>query len=358
MCRASAQRILNNTTITCRIGCCLGEDYGYEGNHGKLSLRSFINSRFNGMYFKTKLICRLILCIAGPSHWGDSYNTCIGKHQSPINIEEHNVKNISLPSLKLVGIDNPCSSFVTNNGHTVMLKTNESKAATLYGGPLGNNIYVFEQLHFHWGENDREGSEDLINNHSFPMEMHAVFYKEDYKSMDEALKHHDGLTVLAYLYEVNPKPNPVYESIIEVLPDVEAVGKEKTLKEPLLLERLLVPDITTMQNYFTYNGSLTTPPCLEIVTWIDFKTHQQLSHEQLAAFRDLRTPEGNKLTHNFRPVQPLEDRIVFHNIPKEQNEVLKNDNDPSHEHSGQHSIKMPCSIIALGILFAVVLFAM
>lgn len=85
----------------------------------------------------------------------------------------------------------------------VMLRTNESKAATLSGGPLGNNVYAFEQLHFHWGENDYEGSEDLINNHSFPMEMHAVFYKEDYKSMDEALKHDDGLAILAYLYEVS-----------------------------------------------------------------------------------------------------------------------------------------------------------
>lgn len=61
---------------------------------------------------------------------------------------------------------------------------------------------MFEHLHFHWGENDHEGSEDLINNHSFSMEMHAVFYKEDYKSKDEALKYDDGLTVLAYLYEV------------------------------------------------------------------------------------------------------------------------------------------------------------
>lgn len=84
-----------------------------------------------------------------------------------------------------------------------MLKINESKVAMLSGGPLGDSVYVFEQLHFHWGENDDEGSEDLINNHSFPMEMHAVFYKENYKSMAEALKHDDGLTVLAYLYEVS-----------------------------------------------------------------------------------------------------------------------------------------------------------
>jgi len=84
---------------------------------------------------------------------------------------------------------------------TVTLKINESKAVMLSGGPL-KDIYVFEQLHFHWGENDFEGSEDLINNHSFPMEMHAVFYKEDYNSFKEALNYNDGLAILAYLYEV------------------------------------------------------------------------------------------------------------------------------------------------------------
>jgi len=87
-----------------------------------------------------------------------------------------------------------------------MLKINESKAM-LSGGPLKDSVYMFEQLHFHWGENDYEGSEDLINNHSFPMEMHAVFYKKDYKSTNEALKHDDGLVVLAYLYEVKNHPD-------------------------------------------------------------------------------------------------------------------------------------------------------
>lgn len=69
------------------------------------------------------------------------------------------------------------------------------------GGPL-NGTYVFEQLHFHWGENDWEGSEDLINNHSFAMELHAVFYKDDYGSMNGAVSHRDGLAVLAFFFEV------------------------------------------------------------------------------------------------------------------------------------------------------------
>ncbi|XP_070160019.1 carbonic anhydrase 2 [Polyergus mexicanus] len=309
-------------------GFCLGEDFGYEGSHG-------------------------------PSHWGEEYHACIGKHQSPINIEEHNVKNVSLPPLELTGIDDPCLTFVTNNGHTVMLKINESKTAMLSGGPLGNNVYVFEQLHFHWGENDYEGSEDLINNRSFPMEMHAVFYKENYKSMDEAFKHPDGLAILAYLYEVSPNLNPMYEPIIEVLSDIETVGNKTVLRELLQLQKLFVSDITTMQNYFTYNGSLTTPPCLEVAIWIDFKDRQRLSHEQLAAFRNIRTIEGKKLTHNFRPVQPLEDRIVLQNIPRKRN-TPKNIPRTYHrfdEHSGQYNLKVPFSIIALGVFFALILFA-
>lgn len=73
----------------------------------------------------------------------------------------------------------------------------------------------------------------------------------------------------------------MYEPIVEILSDIETVGNEKVLQEPLLLGRLFVPDITTMQDYFTYNGSLTTPPCLEVAIWIDFKDHQRLSHEQV-----------------------------------------------------------------------------
>lgn len=33
---------------------------------------------------------------------------------------------------------------------------------TISGGPL-NGVYEFSQMHFHWGDNDTMGSEDLID---------------------------------------------------------------------------------------------------------------------------------------------------------------------------------------------------
>lgn len=55
----------------------------------------------------------------GPSHWGEQYNTCFGKHQSPININSLTVKQRNLPPLKLSGFDLlPNQTTITNNGHT------------------------------------------------------------------------------------------------------------------------------------------------------------------------------------------------------------------------------------------------
>lgn len=83
----------------------------------------------------------------------------------------------------------------------VMIHSIDSQSPEISGASL-NSTYVFEQLHFHWGNNDSLGSEDLINNHSFSMEMHAVFWKKAYGTYDEAIKHDDGLSVLGYWYQV------------------------------------------------------------------------------------------------------------------------------------------------------------
>lgn len=83
----------------------------------------------------------------------------------------------------------------------VMIQSIDSESPEISGASL-NSTYVFEQLHFHWGNNDSLGSEDLINNHSYSMEMHAVFWKKAYGTYDEAIKHDDGLSVLGYWYQV------------------------------------------------------------------------------------------------------------------------------------------------------------
>ncbi|XP_052861455.1 carbonic anhydrase 7 [Anopheles cruzii] len=246
----------------------------------------------------------------GPSHWGEQYNSCTGKHQSPININSLDVKKVNLPPLVLHGFDiAPKETNLTNNGHTVVVTMNSEVTPTVSGGPL-HGTYEYSQLHFHWGDNDTFGSEDMIDNHRFPMELHIVFFKQEYQTARTALNYPDGLTVLAFFYEIAPEDNPMYGEFIELLGNVTGSHLSSRFETPPSLRSLIADDLL---HYYTYDGSLTTPPCSEVVTWIDFKEPILLSHAQVQAFRALEDEEGHPLTHNFRPVQPLGDRVVLYN---------------------------------------------
>uniref|UniRef100_A0A336L6Y0 CSON001164 protein n=1 Tax=Culicoides sonorensis TaxID=179676 RepID=A0A336L6Y0_CULSO len=180
---------------------------------------------------------------------------------------------------------------ITNNGHTVQLTVNVENMPIVSGGPL-TGPYQFAQLHFHWGDNDTYGSEDLIEGHSFPMELHAVFYKMEYGSVKSAMSHEDGLTVLAFFFEISDDDNENYMEFTELLDQiVEPRTSAVFTKQPSFGE-LFATDFT---HYYTYNGSLTTPPCSEIVTWIDFAHPIYLSHNQ-----------------------PLGDRIIWFNVLPEE----------------------------------------
>ena len=76
-------------------------------------------------------------------------------------------------------------------------------------------------------------------------------------------------------------------------------------------------------SYWTYEGSLTTPPLFETVTWIVFKKPMTVSKDQLDTMRNLKCNasctgrilstfnyEDIPMTDNYRPPQPLNERIV------------------------------------------------
>lgn len=56
----------------------------------------------------------------GPSHWGKEYKTCLGKYQSPIDIEEKDVTTMTFPELQFSGVEGSHKAYMTNNGHTGM----------------------------------------------------------------------------------------------------------------------------------------------------------------------------------------------------------------------------------------------
>jgi carbonic anhydrase len=57
------------------------------------------------------------------------------------------------------------------------------------------------------------------------------------------------------------------------------------------------------RRYYTYMGSLTTPPCTEGVLWMVLKQPLQVASEQVAIF-------SRVFRNNSRPIQPQNGRLI------------------------------------------------
>lgn len=109
------------------------------------------------------------------------------------------------------------------------------------------------------------------------MELHCVYFKKEYGNMSAAMLQSDGLVVMAFFFKIGG-PNPAYEEMSELLSTIVKPHTTASFEEPLALRDFMLPEL---HEYYVYNGSLTTPPCLEVVTWLDFYDPIEISHEQV-----------------------------------------------------------------------------
>jgi len=257
----------------------------------------------------------------GPATWVSVAPQAEGQCQSPVVIVSANVT--FEPALKekelsiSYGLDSAKS--LSNNGHTATISI-EGDDSHLSGGPLEGE-YTLKQFHFHWGAKSEHGSEHLVDNKAYAAELHFVHWNSStYATFEEAVHAADGLAVLTVFLE-SGEENHGLSDITDLLPEVRHSGDKVSVPDGFNMARLL-PENTA--NYWTYHGSLTTPPCLESVQFIIFQETVQVSEKQLDAFRSLNTcprdscPTGNhedvsdicRLVDNFRSPMPINDRVI------------------------------------------------
>ncbi len=210
----------------------------------------------------------------GPETWGQmkpEFSKCsTGLRQSPIDIRD----GIKV-ELDPVRFDYKPSAFrVIDNGHTVQVNVGAGNSIEVMG-----RRYELLQFHFH------RPSEERINGKQFDMVVHLV-----HKDLD------GRLAVVAVLLD-RGAAQPLIQSVWNNLPLEK--GEEVPARTQLNLNDLLPPE----RNYFTYMGSLTTPPCSEGVLWMVMKQPVPVSAEQIGIFARL-------YPMNARPIQSASGRLI------------------------------------------------
>lgn len=211
----------------------------------------------------------------GPKKWGNlnpDYQICkIGHEQSPIDIA--NAKKEALPAIHFDY--KPATLKIINNGHSIQINYPPGSFIT-----VGDKKYELKQFHFH------HPSEEHINGKGFDMVAHLVHADSDGK-----------LVVVAVLLKKG-NANAMLAKIWEHLPPTE--GPESEVGGVEINPSALLP---AEIGYYTFAGSLTTPPCSEAVTWFVLKKPSEISAEEIAAFAKI-------YPHDARPIQPTNGRSI------------------------------------------------
>ena len=210
----------------------------------------------------------------GPEHWGElkpEYQLCAsGKRQSPIDIRD----GIRVDLEKIQFDYQPNGFAVLDNGHTIQVNV-----------APGNSLQVmgrrFELLQFHF----HKPSEERVNGRQYDMVAHLVHKDPDGR-----------LAVVAVLLE-RGREQPLVQTVWNNLPLEK--GEALTAQGQMDLNQLLPED----RGYYTYMGSLTTPPCSEGVLWMVMRQPVQISPNQLSIFAKL-------YPMNARPVQASSGRLI------------------------------------------------
>ncbi|MBC7416319.1 MAG: carbonic anhydrase family protein [Herminiimonas sp.] len=210
----------------------------------------------------------------GPIRWADmspEWAACgSGNRQSPIDIRS----GIKV-DLEPIGFDyKPTGFSVIDNGHTIQVNLGAGNHIT-----VGSRMFELVQFHFH------RPSEERINGRAFDMVAHLVHRDANGK-----------LAVVAVLIE-----RGAGRKLVQTVWNNMPLEKNEAVTPAGALDMNDI--LPAKREYFTYMGSLTTPPCSEGVLWLVMKEPVSISQEQIDIF-------ARMYQMNARPIQATAARLI------------------------------------------------
>ena len=211
---------------------------------------------------------------AAPGNWASlsaEYATCTdGEQQSPVDITAYEAGDVGPISFSYASE----ATAVWNDGKLVYVDY-----------PPGNTLKVGQQTFELKSAHLHSPSEHRIDGVSFEAELHLIHADAD-----------GNLAVAAVLFRLG-EPSPAVQAILDIAPKAG-----DTVSNGIKLDASV--DAAGKLGYYHYDGSKTTPPCDEPVSWYVLREIKTVSPEQVDALLALSGGPNN------RPVQPTGSRVI------------------------------------------------
>ena len=278
------------------------------------------------------------------SHYGPtssawtSGTSCNNQKGSPINVCGAVPFPGANPTVTTTGWAMTRDMDIKNNGHTIQANVALYAAAPTtdvgslssvagHGTNYSSHKWVLEQVHFHWGRTGKtdEGSEHYLQGMAYPLEAHFVHYNSAHgTSVGSAAGtgHAEALLVVGVMFDLNAAGSE--PAALTTIADgvAEALYEPKHLSGSVQLSTIY----DGMGDFYSYAGSLTTPGCNEMVTWVVMETPKKISMATLEKFKaataypksfESGSDDGMMYTNliakygNYRPLQDKNGRMVY-----------------------------------------------
>ena len=237
-----------------------------------------------------------------PTDWPRDYAECGGANQSPINIVTADARLAQPGYLKLWTPVRAATMVPVSMAHGNKVDLS-ARGIQLSGSGFWSHMTLL-QVNFH------TPAEHTINGVRYALEQQLVFAVSDSAERAAAGQTRQSLVVVGTLFEAVPDALlAASPSLVAAIAPVMAAVKAGASPDT---EMAWTPQFDIQSRFYTYSGSLTTPPCSEVVDWHVATSATKVRQSDVAMIQEAirksaatTTPLGNS-----RPTQKLNGREV------------------------------------------------